>query len=338
MNYTQVTPEDRGSRRFDLRVVLCFGAIYFLWGATFLAIRVAVLEIPPLFTAGLRFFVAGLVLHAFMRLRGEPNPSVLEWRNLALIGLCMFVATYGPLFWAEQYVSSSITAVIEATLPITTVALEVFVFRSQTLQWRVICGVALGFSGVAVLVIHNGGQHLALVPCTVILAAGIAWSLGAVLSGRLQLPASRPLAAGTEMLLGGGVLLALSTGAGEMHPFPHIPLRAALALGYLIIFGSLIAYTAYVWLLGRFSATRVASHAFINPVVAVALGYFVAGEIITVRSIVASVLVVGSVFLLLTRSAPHATRDHPRGRRRAGRQAPRGRADDQPIVEGEGGS
>jgi drug/metabolite transporter (DMT)-like permease len=288
-----------------------------------LAIRVAVLEIPPLFTAGLRFFVAGMVLHGLMRFRGEPNPSPLEWRNLALIGLCMFVVTYGALFWAEQYVSSSITAVIEATLPITTVALEVFAFRSQPLQWRVLCGVALGFSGVAVLLIHNGGQHLPLIPCVVILGAGIAWSLGAVLSGRLKLPASRPLVAGTAMLLGGAVLLVLSAGAGEMHPFPHIPLRAALALGYLIIFGSLIAYTAYVWLLGRFSATRVASHAFINPLVAVALGYFVAGEIITVRSIVASVLVVGSVFLILTRSAPHAFITHALRRPPPPRRDPR---------------
>jgi drug/metabolite transporter (DMT)-like permease len=130
MNSTPVIYEGAGGLRIDLRVVLAFGAIYLLWGATFLAIRVAVLEIPPLFTAGLRFFVAGIVLHVFMRLRGAPNPSAREWRNLWLIGLCMFVATYGPLFWAEQYVSSSITAVIEATLPITTVILEVFVFRS----------------------------------------------------------------------------------------------------------------------------------------------------------------------------------------------------------------
>jgi drug/metabolite transporter (DMT)-like permease len=287
----------------DVRVLLAFAAIYILWGATFLAIRVAVLAIPPFFTAGVRFFVAGLLLHAFMRLRGQPNPSALEWRNLAIIGLCMFVLTYGPLFWAEQYVTSSITSVIEATLPITTIVFEVLVFRAQPVQWRQVCGVILGFSGVALLLFHNSAQHLAVIPCLVILAAGVAWSLGAVLSRRLRLPASAPLAAGAEMMMGGAVLLGLSAAAGEMHPFPQIPMRAGVALVYLVIGGSLVAYTAYVWLLARFSATRVASHAYVNPVVALALGYFVAGETITLRSIVASVLVVASVCLILTRGS-----------------------------------
>ena len=296
-------------RPLDVRVLLAFAAIYILWGATFLAIRVAVLEIPPFFTAGSRFLVAGLLLHAFMRWRGQPNPTALEWRNLAIIGLCMFVLTYGPLFWAEQYVTSSITSVIEATLPITTIVLEVLVFRSQPAEWRQVCGVILGFSGVALLLFHNGEQHLAIMPCLVILAAGIAWSLGAVLSRRLRLPSSPPLAAGAEMMLGGAVLLGLSAAAGEMHPFPHVPLRAGVALVYLVIGGSLIAYTAYVWLLARFSATRVASHAYVNPVVALALGYFVAGETITLRSVVASALVVASVFLILVgRSSREAVR------------------------------
>ena len=305
MKQTMVMPNRAGILPVDVRVVLAFGAIYILWGATFLAIRIAVLQIPPFFTAGLRFFIAGLVLHTFMRLRGEPNLSPIEWRNTAIIGLCMFVATYGPLFWAEQYVSSSITSVIEASLPITTVTLEVFIFRKQRLQWRLLAGVALGFFGIALLLVNNAGQDVEVIPCLVILVAGIAWSLGAVLSSQLALPRSRPLTAGTQMMLGGAVLLALSASTGEMHPFPHIPLRAGLALLYLIVFGSLIAYTAYVWLLGRMSATRVASHAYINPVVAVALGHFVAGEIITLRTVIASVLVVASVFLILAKSTPH---------------------------------
>jgi drug/metabolite transporter (DMT)-like permease len=285
---------------WDLRVVLAFAAIYVLWGATFLAIRIAVLEIPPFFTAGVRFFTAGACLFTFMKLRGEPLPTLKQWRNLALVAICMFVLTYGPLFWAQQYVTSSITAVIEATLPITTIALEVFVFRRLTLKPRLAAGVLLGFCGVATLLIHNPGQQLAIVPCLVILGAGIAWSFGAVLSGQLALPASKPLTAGAEMMIGGAVLLMLSALHGEMQPFPHITPRAALALCYLIIFGSLIAYTAYVWLLGRMPATRVASHAYVNPIVAVALGYFFAGEIVTPRTMVAAVLVIGSVFLLLS--------------------------------------
>jgi drug/metabolite transporter (DMT)-like permease len=181
--------------RLSVRVIIAFAAIYILWGAAFLGIRVAVLQIPPFFTAGCRFFVAGSLLFFFMRVRGQPAPSLREWRNLAVIGTCMFVATYGPLFWAEQYVSSSITSIIEATLPITTLVLEVFVFRTQPLRWRHIGGVALGFSGVALLLVGNGQQHLAVMPCVVILAAGIAWSLGAVLSRRLRLAVSPPLSA-----------------------------------------------------------------------------------------------------------------------------------------------
>src|SRR5579862_5867199 len=193
----------------DVRVALAFFAIYVLWGGTFLAIRVAVLQIPPLFTAGLRFFVAGSVLYSFMRLRGEKSPSPAEWRSMGIIALLMFVVTYGPLFWAVQYVPSGITSVIEATLPITTLALEVFVFRQQPFRWRTLAAVALGFSGVAWLLLRND-QPFPGLPCLVILAGGTAWSLGAVLTRSLPRPQSLPLAAGAQMMLGGAVLLALS--------------------------------------------------------------------------------------------------------------------------------
>src|SRR5262249_28233502 len=136
------------ARTLDLQLVLAFFAIYVLWGATFLAIRIAVLQIPPLFTAGLRFFLAGAILYTFVRLRGESTPSAAEWRSMGVMALFMFVATYGPLFWAEQYVPSGITSVIEATLPITTLTLEVFVFRQQPFRWGMLGSVALGFTGV----------------------------------------------------------------------------------------------------------------------------------------------------------------------------------------------
>jgi drug/metabolite transporter (DMT)-like permease len=287
------------ARRFDVRMLLAFFAIYFLWGATFLAIRIAVLEIPPFFTAGVRFFIAGAALYTFMRLRGEPAPSAVQWRGIAIIGLCMFVVTYGALFWAEQFVPSGITSVIEATLPLLTMTLEVFVFRQQPFRWRMLASVALGFCGIALLLLKNGEQSFGVFPCLVILAGGTAWSLGAVLTRSMPLPKSLPLTAGAEMMLGGAVLLALSQLTGELHSFPHIPLRAGLALLYLIVGGSLLGFTAYVWLLARMPATRVASHAYVNPLVAVALGYFVAGEEVTVRTILAAALVVGSVFLIL---------------------------------------
>src|SRR5579863_1430489 len=130
-------------RGADPRVLAAFAAIYLLWGATFLAIRVTVLEIPPFFGSGLRFFLAGSALYLFMRLRGQPSPTSDQWRAIALIALCMFVVTYGALFWAEQYVPSGLAAVIESTLPLTTIALEVFVFRQQAFHWRMAAAVML---------------------------------------------------------------------------------------------------------------------------------------------------------------------------------------------------
>lgn len=290
---------ERRARALDVRVLLAFTAIYFLWGATFLAIRVAVLQIPPFFTAGLRFFTAGSLLFLFLRLRGQPAPSAVQWRSIVVIAVCMFVVTYGALFWAEQFVPSGVTAVLEATLPLIAMILEVFIFRRQPFRWRMLAAVVLGFLGVALLLLKNSEQSFGVFPCLVILGGSVAWTLGAVLTRSMPLPKSVPLAAGAEMMVGGAVLLGLSLVTGEMHPFPHIPLRAAVALLYLIVGGSLLGFTAYAWLLSRMPATRVASHAYVNPVVAVALGYFVAGEPITTRMLFASALVVGSVFLIL---------------------------------------
>jgi drug/metabolite transporter (DMT)-like permease len=294
------------SRRADLRVLLAFASIYLLWGATFLAIRIAVLEIPPLFTAGVRFLTAGALLYAWMRLRGQPAPSAVEWRSIALTALCMFVVTYGALFWAEQYVPSGVTSVIEATLPITTMGIEVFVFRRQSFSGRMLAAVLLGFGGVAWLLLGRQQQAFAVLPSLAILAGGVAWSLGAVLTRSMPRPRSLPLTAGAQMMLGGVVLLALSQLSGELEPLPHVTLRAALAVSYLIIGGSLLGFTAYAWLLARMPATRVASHAYVNPVVAVALGYLVAGEQLSPRLLLASALVIASVFLLLSerRAAP----------------------------------
>ncbi len=296
-------PQAALTRRFDVRVLAAFFAIYDLWGATFLAIRVAVLEIPPFFTAGLRFFTAGAFLYLVLRMRGEPAPTRAQWRSIVVIAVCMFVVTYGALFWAEQFVPSGITAVLEATLPLLAMILEVFVFRKQPFRWRMLAAVALGLAGIALLLFKSGGQSFGVFPCLVILSGSVAWTLGAVLTRSMPLPKSVPLAAGAEMMLGGAILLGLALVTGEMHPFPHIPLRAAVALLYLIVGGSLIGFTAYVWLLARMPATRVASHAYVNPLVAVALGYFVAGEEITPRMLFAAALVVASVFLILKPSS-----------------------------------
>jgi drug/metabolite transporter (DMT)-like permease len=285
--------------RFDVRVFLAFFAIYILWGTTFLAIRIAVAELPPLFAAGARFFTAGVLLFAFMRIKGEAGPSKKQWRNLLLMGLLMFVAEYGPLFWAEKYVPSGIASVLEATIPLITLALEMLILRQRRFRWTVVVSTLLGFSGVGVLLLPSAQGHMAVWPCVAILAGAVTWSLGSVLTRSMDLPKSRPLTAGAAMMLGGGILLALSASIGEMHPLPHVSLRAGLALLYLIVCGSLLAFTAFVWLLGRMPATRVASHAYVNPIVAVALGYFVGGEAITLRTLAGTAVVIASVFLIL---------------------------------------
>ena len=284
---------------FKVRMALAFFAIYFLWGTTFLAIRIAVEELPPLFAAGARFLTAGVLLLGFMLIKGETRPSVRQWRNLLVMSLLMFVAEYGPLFWAEKYVPSGIVSVLAATIPIITLVLEMLVLRQQKWRFSLAAATVLGFGGVGVLLLPGGEQHFGLIPCLAILAGCTTWSLGTVLSRSMDLPKARPLTAGATMMLGGGMLLLLSAGFGEMHPMPHVSLRAALALLYLIVFGSLLAFTAFVWLLGHMPATRVASHAYVNPIVAVALGYFVAGEPVTLRTLAGTVLVLISVFMIL---------------------------------------
>jgi drug/metabolite transporter (DMT)-like permease len=294
-----VTEITRRLPRIEPQVLLAFVAIYVLWGATFLAIRITVQDIPPFFASGVRFLFAGGALYLVMRLRGRPSPTTDEWGGIAIIALCMFVATYGALFWAEQYVPSGLASVIEATLPITTIALEVFVFRQQTFHWRMGAAVLLGFIGIAWLLLPDR-QPMIWIPCLIILAAGAVWSFGAVLSRSMTRPRSLPLAAGAQMLLGGVILLALSVSTGEVSTPPHVSWHTLLALLYLIVGGSLVGFTAYVWLLARMPATKVASHAYVNPLVALALGYFVAGEALTLRMVVASLLVMVSVFLILT--------------------------------------
>jgi len=287
------------ARSFRVRMVLAFFAIYFLWGTTFLAIRIAVEEMPPVFAAGARFFIAGVVLLGFMLVKGEANPNARQWRNLLVLSLLMFVAEYGPLFWAEKYVPSGVVSVLAATIPIITLVMEMLILRQQKWRLGLAAATMLGFAGVGVLLLPGGTQHFPLVPCIAILCGCTTWSLGSVLSRSMDLPKARPLTAGATMMMGGGILLLISAALGEMHPFPHVSLRAGMALLYLIVFGSLLAFTAFVWLLAHMPATRVASHAYVNPIVAVALGYFAAGEPVTMRTLTGTALVIVSVFMIL---------------------------------------
>jgi len=291
-------------RSFDPRVLLAFFAIYILWGTTFLAIRIAVHEMPPILAAGSRFFLAGLLLFGFMRLGfpgvpRQPSPTKAEWRNLTLVGLILFVLNYAPLFWAERYIPSGIASVLSATIPIFAILLEMVVLRHQPFRWITLLSALLGFAGVAVILLPTANEHPPLIPCLAVLFGCIAWASGTVLSRAVTLPASRPITSGATMMIGGAALLILSAALGELHPLPHISLRGYLAVLYLITAGSLLGFTAYVWLLGHMSATKVTSYAYINPLVAVALGFFLAHEQINLRMLLGAAIVLVSVFLIL---------------------------------------
>jgi drug/metabolite transporter (DMT)-like permease len=231
MSVSSVThAETSTAGSFKLRMILAFFAIYFLWGTTFLAIRIAVEELPPLYAAGVRFFIAGTVLLGFMLARGAARPTAAQWRNLLVLSLLMFVAEYGPLFWAEKYVPSGVVSVLAATIPIITLVMEMLILQKQKWSLGLAAATVLGFGGVGVLLLPGGPQHFPVVPCLAILGGCTTWSLGTVLSRSMDLPRARPMTAGATMMLGGGMLLLLSAGFGEMHRLPHVSLRAGLAL------------------------------------------------------------------------------------------------------------
>ncbi len=280
-------------------MALCFFAIYVLWGSTYLAIRFTVAELPPFLAAGIRFAVAGTALYLWSKAQGTPSPTRIQWRNLALLGALMFLITYSGVFWAETRIASGIAAVLVATSPIWTSLLEIFVFRELAWRWSLLAAILLGLSGVALLTWTSGGGKLELLPCLAVLLSNMSWSAGSVISRRLDLPTSKLLLAGAEMMLGGGMLLLLSLAAGEVPPAPHAGLKSLLALLYLIIFGSLLAFTAYVWLLSRLSATKVASYAYVNPLVAIVLGHFLGKEAFGPAALFGAGLILGSVLLIL---------------------------------------
>jgi drug/metabolite transporter (DMT)-like permease len=296
-----VSPSEttRAVRSPKLAIGLAFAVIYIAWGATFLAIRVAVGVIPPFLAAATRFLTAGLMLYGFMRLRGVPRPTLREWRSLALLGTLVIFLDYSAFFWGERYVASGTAAIIAATIPLITGLLEMLVFRQRAFRWSALTAITVGFFGVVVLVSGQlkGGQPL--LPSLAMVGGCVAWSLGMVLSRSIPLPSSRAVAAGAEMIVGGALLLLLSAAHGELGHIPHIGWRPALAMVYLIFIGSLLAFTCFVWLLKHVSASRAASHAFVNPVVAVALGAWMLGEPVSRTAIAGMALILVSVFCIL---------------------------------------
>ena len=288
--------------------MLAFAIIYFVWGSTFLAIRIGVHEVPPLMLAAMRFSVAGLVLYLWMLARGVRSPTRRQWLSASLLALLIFVLDYGLLFWAEQRVPSGIAAVILAIIPVFMALSEIVILRTQRLTLRLALALLIGMCGVAVLMSHSlnlAGAPIETKGAVALIFAAFTWSIASALGRKLPLPESKVMSSGSQMLAG-GIMLALASAAfGEFRGFhPSTVSREAwLALLYLIIAGSIIGFTAYVWLLHHQSPTKVGTYAYVNPVVAVALGYLLGGETLGMRTILGTLLVLVSVVVITTTRA-----------------------------------
>jgi drug/metabolite transporter (DMT)-like permease len=304
------------TRPASWKILLAFAIIYFVWGSTYLAIRVGVDEVPPFLLAGGRFFVSGIVLYGWMRLKGIPSPSARQWAGASLLGALIFLVDYGCLFWAEQRVPSGIAAVVLATIPVFITLLEIIFLRTQRLTVRLGLALLMGLSGVAVLTVHSlsfGGVPINRAGALALLVAAFTWSLATILTQRLDLPASKPMSAAVQMLTGGAQLFLLAAVSGEFagfHP-QAVSAKAWFALLYLIVAGSIVGFTAYVWLLHHESPTKVGTYAYVNPVVAVALGYLVGGESVGPRMLVGALLVVISVITITTTPKKSSQRRNP---------------------------
>lgn len=293
-----------GDRR-SFRLFLAFLSIYVVWGSTYLAIRLAVETIPPLATAGVRHLVAGLILYVWAR-GWQARITWTEWRASIIVAVLFFLIGHGTLHWAEQIVPSGIAALLVATEPLW---IAMLMPGDPASRWspRVIGGLAAGLIGVGLLVPREAfatgsGQ---LVGSSAILLGALSWSFGVWYSASAPLPKDAFVRAATTLLCGAALLLASSAVTGEMTLLDvgAISTRSLLGLGYLIVFGSVVAFSAYTWLLERCPATLVATHTYVNPVIAVLLGWLFAGEPLTPRVIGATGLILSAVLLLKSSTA-----------------------------------
>ncbi|HKV82590.1 MAG TPA: EamA family transporter [Candidatus Sulfotelmatobacter sp.] len=287
------------------KVLLAFAIIYFVWGSTFLAIRVGVREVPPFLLAGLRFLIAGVVLFGWMRVKGTVSPTPREWLSATLLAVLIFVLDYGLLFWAERRVPSGIAAVMMATIPVFMTLSEILFLKTQRLTPRLGAALLIGIGGVLVLVsrsISFGDAPIDTIGAVALMVAAISWSVGSALTRKLPLPSSKAMSSGAQMFAGGVLLTLTSWLLGEFHGFQvqAVSVKAWLALAYLIVAGSIVAFTAYVWLIHHESPTKVGTYAYVNPVVAVLLGYFLGGEGLSLRTIAGTMLVLVSVVVITT--------------------------------------
>lgn len=293
-----------GTNRNLALLIAAFAAIYIFWGSTYLAIKYAIETMPPFLMAGARFLTAGAILFLWARLSKDyEKPTLKHWRTSFVVGTLLLLGGNGGVVLAQHYISSSLAALLVATEPFWIVLLSWLWLKGARPNWRVALGLLIGFFGVYLLI---GGQGDAangsnqILGAFLVIAAAFSWALGSMYGLRATTPKSSLLTAGMQMLSGGAVLSLVGTLRGEWTTFSVADITAAswLAAGYLIVAGSLIGFTAYSWLLKNAEPAMVATYAYVNPVVAVFLGWLVAGESFTAQMLVGAAIIVGSVVLI----------------------------------------
>jgi drug/metabolite transporter (DMT)-like permease len=287
-----------------LKTLLAFGAIYIIWGSTYLAIRYAVETIPPFLMMGTRSLTAGIILFIWSRFKGNGKLRRENLPPLFIIGALFFLVGHGLLAWAQQQVPSGLAAVLVASEPFWVVAIESFFIHDTRVRVLGIAGLIIGFGGIVYLIASTKGISTSggnLIGSFAIVGGAFSWGIGAVYARVAKLPKSPMLSAGMELITGGSLLLITSFILGELNQFhiAELPLRSILSLGYLIIFGSVITFSAYIWLLGHTSVTRISTHTYVNPVIAVFLGWLIADEQITFAIIISTIIIIISVYLVL---------------------------------------
>ncbi len=286
------------------KVWIALIAIYLIWGSTYLAIRYAVATIPPFLMAGTRFLVAGTIFLAWRRLAGDPRPTARQWRSTAIVGLLLLLGGNGLVSWAEKNVASGIAALLIGSVPLFMVIVEAVRRGGAKPGWQSIVGLATGFGGIALLVGPRGGggkeMQFNLLAIIALLVAAFLWSIGSVYSKTADLPASSLMTTGMEMLCGSAGLYIAGTLTGEWKAvhFASIAPASWAGLAYLVVFGSMMGFAAYAWLLRHAPVSLVSTYAYVNPVVAILLGAWIGREVLDARAGIAALIIISSVILI----------------------------------------
>ena len=296
---------DGQARASRTQILGAFASIYLIWGSTYLAIRYAVQTIPPFIMGGVRFVVSGILLYAWARYRGAPRPTGLHWRNAIIAGGLLLLGGNGAVVWAEQFVPSGLTALLVSILPFWLVIIEWVRPPRRRPAAAVLTGLIIGFLGIVVLVGPGniGGRgDVRPIGAVVLVLGSLSWAIGSFFSRDADLPQAGLLTTGMEMLGGGTLMLIVGALSGELSHFDvgHISTPSAIGLIYLITFGSLLGFTSYIWLLDKVSPARLGTYAYVNPVVAVVLGWAIASETLSARTAVAAAIVICAVALITT--------------------------------------